>query len=50
MKMIDKMDVLDAPESREKTVKFRFPQPARSGQRVITLKDLQFSLRTNAGV
>jgi len=43
MKMIEKMDVLDAPEAREKTVKFRFPQPARSGQRVITLKDLQFS-------
>ena len=43
MKMIEKLDVLDAPEAREKTVKFRFPQPARSGQRVITLKDLQFS-------
>jgi ATP-binding cassette subfamily F protein 3 len=29
--------------SRAKTVKFRFPQPPRSGQRVLTLKGLDFS-------
>ena len=46
MKLIDKMDVLDAPESREKTVKFRFPQPARSGLKVMTIKDLHFSYGT----
>ncbi len=43
MKMIEKLDVLDAPETREKTVQFRFPQPQRSGQRVMTLKGLDFS-------
>jgi ATP-binding cassette subfamily F protein 3 len=43
MKLINKLDVLDAPEAREKTVKFRFPQPQRSGQRVMTLKNLDFS-------
>ncbi len=43
MKMIEKLDVLDAPETREKTVQFRFPQPQRSGQRVMTIKSLDFS-------
>jgi ATP-binding cassette subfamily F protein 3 len=43
MKQIEKMDVLTAPESREKTVKFRFPQPQRSGQRVIALKQIDFA-------
>jgi ATP-binding cassette, subfamily F, member 3 len=43
MKMIDKLDVLDAPLAAEKTVKFRFPQPKPSGQRVIQLKALEFS-------
>jgi len=41
--MIDKLDVLDAPQASEKTVKFRFPQPKPSGQRVIQLKNLDFS-------
>jgi ATP-binding cassette, subfamily F, member 3 len=43
MKLIDKLDVLDAPESAEKSVKFRFPQPKKSGQRVITIKGMEFS-------
>ena len=43
MKLIAKLDVLDAPESREKTVKFRFPQPPRSGLRVMSLKGLEFA-------
>ncbi len=46
MKLIDKLDVLDAPETREKTVQFRFPQPPRSGQRVITMKGIDFSYGT----
>jgi ATP-binding cassette subfamily F protein 3 len=46
MKMIDKMDVLSAPETREKTVQFRFPQPQRSGQRVMTMKGIDFSYGT----
>ena len=41
LKQIDRMDKLEAPESAERTVgQFRFPQPQRSGQRVVTLKDV----------
>ena len=40
LKQIDRMEKIEAPVSREKTVHFRFPQPVRSGQRVITLTDV----------
>ncbi|MDZ4289836.1 MAG: ABC-F family ATP-binding cassette domain-containing protein [Prosthecobacter sp.] len=43
LKMIDRMERVDAPLGSEKTVKFRFPQPPRSGQRVITLKEVDFA-------
>ncbi|HYF33964.1 MAG TPA: ABC-F family ATP-binding cassette domain-containing protein [Prosthecobacter sp.] len=43
LKMIDRMEKLDAPMGSEKTVKFRFPQPPRSGQRVIALKNVDFA-------
>ena len=34
------MEKIEAPVAREKTVRFHFPQPPRSGHRVITLKDV----------
>jgi ATP-binding cassette subfamily F protein 3 len=40
LKQIDRMEKIEAPQSREKTVHFRFPQPVRSGLRVITLKEV----------
>src|SRR5438270_8267487 len=40
LKQIARMDKIEAPVAREKTVHFRFPQPPRSGQRVINLKDV----------
>ncbi|MGZ5503638.1 MAG: ABC-F family ATP-binding cassette domain-containing protein [Chthoniobacterales bacterium] len=40
LKQIDRMEKIEAPLAREKTVHFRFPLPPRSGQRVITLKDV----------
>ncbi len=40
---IDRMERIEAPLNAEKTVKFRVPQPARSGQRVISLKDVDFA-------
>ena len=40
LKQIARMEKIEAPQAREKTVHFRFPQPPRSGQRVITLKDV----------
>ena len=43
LKQIARMEKIAAPSAREKTVHFRFPQPVRSGQRVITLKDVDFA-------
>jgi ATP-binding cassette subfamily F protein 3 len=40
LKQIERMEKIDAPLEQAKTVGFRFPQPARSGQRVMTLKDV----------
>jgi ATP-binding cassette subfamily F protein 3 len=40
LKQIDRMKKIAAPVARGKTIKFHFPQPVRSGLRVITLKDL----------
>jgi ATP-binding cassette subfamily F protein 3 len=40
LKQIERMEKIEAPVAREKTVKFHFPQPQRSGHRVITLKDV----------
>jgi ATP-binding cassette subfamily F protein 3 len=41
LKQIDRMEKIAAPTAREKTIKFRFPQPPRSGLRAITLKDVR---------
>ncbi len=43
LKQIDRMERIEAPVAAEKTVKFRFPQPARSGQRSIVAKDVDFA-------
>jgi ATP-binding cassette, subfamily F, member 3 len=40
LKQIDRMKEIAAPVARGKTIKFHFPQPVRSGLRVITLKDV----------
>jgi ATP-binding cassette subfamily F protein 3 len=40
LKQIDRMEKIAAPVARGKTIKFHFPQPVRSGLRVITLKDV----------
>ncbi|MBU1693503.1 MAG: ATP-binding cassette domain-containing protein, partial [Verrucomicrobia bacterium] len=40
LKQIERMDKIEAPESDRRAIKFRFPQPARSGHRVITLRDI----------
>jgi ATP-binding cassette subfamily F protein 3 len=40
LKQIDRMKKIAAPVARGKTIKFNFPQPVRSGLRVITLKDV----------
>ena len=44
LKQIERMEKIEAPEAAEKTVgQFRFPQPQRSGQRVVTLTDVDFA-------
>ena len=43
LKQIDRMEKIEAPVSREKTVHFHFPQPPRSGHRVITLEEVGHS-------
>ena len=40
LKQIERMDKIEAPVNDARKIKFRFPQPQRSGQRVITLKDI----------
>src|SRR5438477_7472990 len=40
LQQIERMEKIEAPQAREKTVHFRFPQPPRSGSRVITLKEV----------
>src|SRR5438067_4640045 len=40
LKQIDRMKKIAAPVARGKTVHFRFPQPPRSGHRVMTLKEV----------
>jgi ATP-binding cassette subfamily F protein 3 len=40
-KQIDRMEKIEAPEPETASVHFRFPQPARSGARVLELKNLE---------
>jgi ATP-binding cassette, subfamily F, member 3 len=40
LKQIDRMEKIAAPTARGRTIKFHFPQPPRSGLRVITLKNI----------
>ncbi len=40
LKQIERMERIEAPVSAQRSIKFRFPQPARSGSRVISLKNL----------
>jgi ATP-binding cassette subfamily F protein 3 len=40
LKQIARMEKIEAPVAQERTIKFRFPQPPRSGLRVITLRNV----------
>ena len=46
LKQIERMELIEAPLAAEARVKFRFPQPQRSGHRVITLKDVDHAYGT----
>ncbi len=43
LKQIERMDKIEAPDDRTSTIGFSFPQPQRSGQRVLTLKNVSFA-------
>jgi ATP-binding cassette, subfamily F, member 3 len=49
LKQIERMELIDAPLNAESTVKFRFPQPPRSGHRVITLKNVDHAYKLPEG-
>jgi ATP-binding cassette subfamily F protein 3 len=40
IKQLDRMERIEVPTTKTKSVKFRFPQPPRSGRTVITLRDV----------
>jgi ATP-binding cassette subfamily F protein 3 len=40
LKQIERMDKVEAPENDDRKLDFQFPQPQRSGQKVITLENI----------
>ena len=48
LKQIERMDLIEAPPDADARVRFSFPQPQRSGHRVITLKDVDFAYNKSA--
>ena len=47
LKQIERMEKIEAPEESEKKIHFKFPQPQRSGQKVISLKGVSHSYGPN---
>src|SRR5437870_3025471 len=47
LKQIERMEKIEAPSSNERKIKFSFPQPQRSGLKVITLKDIHHAYGAN---
>jgi ATP-binding cassette subfamily F protein 3 len=47
LKQIERMEKIEAPEEDSASIDFSFPQPKRSGQRVIALKDVHFAYGSN---
>jgi ATP-binding cassette subfamily F protein 3 len=41
LKQIERMDKIEAPVNESRKIKFKFPQPQRSGLKVITLKNIR---------
>ena len=47
LKQIDRMEKVEAPSAADRKIGFEFPQPERSGLKVITLKDIHFAYGEN---
>ena len=43
LKQIERMDKIELPDDPTQTIGFKFPQPQRSGQRALTLKNVSFA-------
>src|SRR6185312_946892 len=43
LKQIERMEKIEAPTGDDKKVSFSFPQPQRSGHKVLTLKNIRFA-------
>jgi ATP-binding cassette subfamily F protein 3 len=46
LKQIERMEKIEAPDTSEKRIHIKFPQPVRSGQRVLTLTNIHFAYDT----
>jgi ATP-binding cassette subfamily F protein 3 len=49
LKQIERMDKVEAPLADNKKIDFEFPQPQRSGQKVITLQNIHFAYPSRGG-
>src|SRR6266702_560875 len=49
LKQIDRMEKIEAPTSDDRKVSFSFPQPQRSGHKVITLKNIHYAYGIRSG-
>src|SRR6266478_5863860 len=47
LKQIERMEKIEAPASDERKIKFVFPQPQRSGLKVVTLKEINHAFGEN---
>ena len=47
LKQIERMEKIEAPEAEDKKIHFQFPQPQRSGLKVITLENIDHAYGTN---
>jgi ATP-binding cassette, subfamily F, member 3 len=47
LKQIERMEKIELPDEDRRKVKIKFPQPERSGQRVISLKDIHHAYGPN---
>jgi ATP-binding cassette, subfamily F, member 3 len=47
LKQIDRMVKVEMPDDSTREIDFTFPQPQRSGQRVITLRDIDYAYGSN---
>ena len=48
LKQIERMDKIEAPVNDESKIGFSFPQPQRSGQKVVTLENINFGYNVAA--